>query len=128
MLKSLVLILALCGDGGYKPQPIVIRIDRVVVQDYIDTVASLCLKKTVVQFRVMHLLNWYDDAGWIYEGWVLMKQDRYPHDKRYRFFQKFSRKQWEIRMYVVDYEMSERSLEDFYIFNPNRTCLKESGS
>lgn len=128
MLQSLVLILALCGDGGYKPQPIVVCFDHAIVQDMLDIDESLRNKQQVIQWRVIHLLNGYDDTGLVYEGWVLIKGDRFPQNNRYQFFQKFTMKWWELRFISVEQEVSNRCFKKMYPHASLLTILKEAGA
>lgn len=127
-MSSLILLLALCGDGGYKLQPIVLQFDRAIVQDFLDAEQTEIQRQVVIMYRVVHLFDWYDDVGYVYQGWVLIKPDGYFIDNRYSFFQKFIGKWWELRVEDVEYETSNRRLEESYHRVPRTFQLKESGS
>jgi hypothetical protein len=129
VLNGFILVLALCGDGGYRPEPIPLCFDRAIVQDVIDNDESFIQKRYVIRYRVIHLFNWYDDVcNYVYEGWVLVRQDRCFMDHRYPFFQKFIGKWWELRVKSIQYEMSDRRIEETDLRVPKTFQLKESGS
>ena len=128
MLASLLLVLALSGDGSYDVDPIPLVFDRAIVQDFLDREQTFIQRQIVIWYRVVHLFNWSDDAGWVYEGWVLIKRDGIFIDKRYPFFEKFILKFWELRVTYVEYEISDRRVEETYNRATRIMRLKESGS
>lgn len=113
MLASLLLVLALSGDGGYDVEPTPMYFDRVIVQDFVDAEQTFIQRQVVLTHRVIHLFTWYDDVGYVYAGWIWAKPGRVFIDNKYPFFQRFNLKWWVIHAKCVEYEVSNRRIEEF---------------